>query len=550
MRTPLSCLALGATLVITLIRLRFGVDFSDEPFYLAQTYRFILGDRPFVEDHLLLSTLSFVTEPLLKLFLGLRLGLDGAILYFRLWHYLLSLLTAIVIFDSLKTWFQTHSRILIACIPIAYLHHQMPTLSYNTMALHFASIAIFSSVPGLVLGQFSPARLVLSSVSATVMAIVYPPLALPALLLFLAILKQAAPRNTFQWASLILPPCLLGVGFSLWINHEWSQIVTVIAATKSAGGAGGLPKLYDCLTGLVSYTPHKTGLIVLGILTFHAARLPKSVRLFLALFLAIVPMVLSRHTSLTGGVSLHGLGYVYYWACLSWWFVFLIRREIGMIAKILFPWGALCGLTTAWASSYGLSVMGFVIGIFPLSVLGIAAYGRWCEITLGTRTHSAALLLVLGALFYYQLLPFKDDPISQLRTQITAGPFQGLFTSAVRAADEARFRSDVARFAHPNGKLFVLESMPVLYLYSSMRPAARVLYKTCMEGRIQCRDHYQNQIAATNLVIHVKPAKYNLDVLSSIENFLSPDDPVLALIRQTHPIVLENTFYTFYSGTK
>ena len=32
------------------MRLRYGVDFMDESYFIAVAYRFVLGDRPFVDE--------------------------------------------------------------------------------------------------------------------------------------------------------------------------------------------------------------------------------------------------------------------------------------------------------------------------------------------------------------------------------------------------------------------------------------------------------------------------------------------------------------------
>ena len=42
--------AAATTLALLLLRLRYGVDFSDEAYYVTVGYRFSLGDLPFVDD--------------------------------------------------------------------------------------------------------------------------------------------------------------------------------------------------------------------------------------------------------------------------------------------------------------------------------------------------------------------------------------------------------------------------------------------------------------------------------------------------------------------
>ena len=55
----------GALVVATVIwRIHFGVDFTDESFYVAMALRFARGDRPFVDEVNLTQTASWLAHPL------------------------------------------------------------------------------------------------------------------------------------------------------------------------------------------------------------------------------------------------------------------------------------------------------------------------------------------------------------------------------------------------------------------------------------------------------------------------------------------------------
>ena len=74
---------LAATLVGVLLRFRLGVDFTDESWYLAIAQRFALGDKPYVDEIMLMQGASLFTWPFAKLFIAVRGNNDGIVLFFR-----------------------------------------------------------------------------------------------------------------------------------------------------------------------------------------------------------------------------------------------------------------------------------------------------------------------------------------------------------------------------------------------------------------------------------------------------------------------------------
>ena len=81
-------LAIAAAAIAALVaRLPYGVNLTDEAFYVALPYRFWLGDRPFVDEVLVFQTAALMTEPLVAAFLALRGGTDG-LMGFARWAYL------------------------------------------------------------------------------------------------------------------------------------------------------------------------------------------------------------------------------------------------------------------------------------------------------------------------------------------------------------------------------------------------------------------------------------------------------------------------------
>ena len=78
------------------------------------------------------------------------------------------------------------------------------------------------------------------------MAIVYPPLAIAAMVLAIALFVRTRP-SLHQAALILFPVVILTISFSFWMNHRWDRIHFVIQASRQAGGAQGFKKLIACL---------------------------------------------------------------------------------------------------------------------------------------------------------------------------------------------------------------------------------------------------------------------------------------------------------------
>ena len=67
----------------TLWRIHYGVDFSDESWYIVLGYRFFQGDRPLIDETNVVQSMGFLIAPVIGIYLKLKGSLDGIILFTR-----------------------------------------------------------------------------------------------------------------------------------------------------------------------------------------------------------------------------------------------------------------------------------------------------------------------------------------------------------------------------------------------------------------------------------------------------------------------------------
>src|SRR6266850_2304299 len=85
-------LVVAVVALATFVRLHFGIDFSDESYYIAMARRFALGDRPLIDE--LSPHQSAALLPALLVWLRARFvpGTEGLVLYTRLLYFAFGLL--------------------------------------------------------------------------------------------------------------------------------------------------------------------------------------------------------------------------------------------------------------------------------------------------------------------------------------------------------------------------------------------------------------------------------------------------------------------------
>ena len=94
----LALASVGVAAALTYGRLYYGVDLTDESFYVAVPYRFALGARPLIDEtNIVPQTPGLLLYPFLKLWDSL-VGLDGVMLYARHLHLLFFAGVALALF--------------------------------------------------------------------------------------------------------------------------------------------------------------------------------------------------------------------------------------------------------------------------------------------------------------------------------------------------------------------------------------------------------------------------------------------------------------------
>ena len=144
MRSRLAIAAVVVAAGLTYGRLYYGVDLTDEAFYIAVPYRFVLGAAPLIDETNIVQQTPVV---LLYPFVGLwhwLVGIDGLILYARHLHLLFTLVVGFAVFASLKRLLDDAiSSVVCAAAAVVFVPFGIHGLSYNTFASGFFTAGCF-----------------------------------------------------------------------------------------------------------------------------------------------------------------------------------------------------------------------------------------------------------------------------------------------------------------------------------------------------------------------------------------------------------------------
>lgn len=128
-------LLIGAALVI---RAQYGLDLTDESYYLAAAKRFWSGDRPFREEWFPTQLIGILLLPVYGIYVTLSGGTEGIILFVRLLYILFSEFVSIFLFFFLikKEKMDGRAAILISLAILLYARANIITLSYYSIGFY------------------------------------------------------------------------------------------------------------------------------------------------------------------------------------------------------------------------------------------------------------------------------------------------------------------------------------------------------------------------------------------------------------------------------
>ena len=484
-------LGIGA-LVATLLHTRYGIDFTDESFYVAIPYRFVLGSRPLVDELMVQQSASLLLLPFYWARVRLS-GNEGLMLFARLLY-----CGAAAVLVGVAT--RSLSRIvawpyaLLASLPLLVLApFSMQNLSYNTLGAGLLTAGMVVALP-VFAGVGRDRVLALAGVLHGLAVIAYPTLFVPIVAYCLAVWLLADPRSRSRALMLYIAGgavvLLAFAGYLAWVGV--GALAEVLRYMQSGAPRFGPDKIAALAKGLATITLWMSPAVAgFGVLLLMRAKHPALVRWGLM----VVPLLPILAVRVFSG-HLHTLGYALIFASLApFVYAFTPRDRLDRVLLICgFAPALVAGLTTAYTSFNGFynGVIGLAPSIVITSVLLTRALGECGTTRVGESGHgstshallplaagSIVVMLAVGALWTGF---FAEYPLRQLTSVIGAGPFAGIYTTPEKARFVTALSADLAKTTTPQDSVVFFDNFSAGYLFLSTPPDALSVWLSGANG--------------------------------------------------------------------
>lgn len=519
-------LVLSALCILFGLRAFFGFDWSDETYYAALTYRFVLGDPVFESSWDIHQFSAIITFPLVYSYKAICGSMDGIILFLRLIYVLLIAVISVISYKILKKHIN-RMWALTASVLILFSPFGIRTLSYNTIPIFCFFVAFLALInnqqrmttfPCLISGFFT-ALGVMAYPSAVIVVLCF------FLYFFLMRKKVANTRKGFfvyfiglaVLAILFLAFLLYNSSVSNFLNNfhhmfadpEHQQQYSFSSYFIGIAEAFGFPIiLMICFLTLAA-------IIYPYVKSLSRQRILGRTILVLSLSTLVIYIIITiqQETSIIKAVTLLMLAIPAFAPILFFmnnrkWHFSILLYFIGVFFSIAVSIGSNNGITgysypfllstiatiiyssTIWSVTNNFSI----VSSEQLLRRAKANSERKKNVKINNRTYTFTRLTINKSLNRIAVLPimmfigllllmnfnsvYRDSPISELTAKMTKGPASGLYTTPEGASKYGDIISAIDTYMPKSGTNLFVKLLPFGYLCSDALPATPRLWRT------------------------------------------------------------------------
>lgn len=485
--TTIGSIALAVLAGWWIVRLHLGVDFSDESWYMATIYRFLLGDKPYVDEIFLMQGFALIPYPFFRLF-QFQQSTEGIVLFGRYLYAIFNLIVGISLAHSARAFLSRPARITLILAWVSFLPYGLPNLSYNTLGLGFVSLAFCAflerSVYGGALYWWGVYGL---AMGAALLA--HPSMLLVCVIGNAVVLVFEKQRRMIAWGLYVAGGLCVGLVALLCYSVSLSSLVENYRLTVVMNTAfNNRPRMEKVLKVLVEGWRSGPFVLGLGLLFLQRARFQKFRQRLAFTCLLVLPVLTFFMTrARTGGMGPHGFN-LYFGLLAPFFYGFIENRAQ---ARRLLIGGWLPTATAAFATSVtsynGLTSSGVPSAL--CCVISFLLLSEWWKQSFpkleGTgHFFSSRLFRSFGA--YASLIPiaaylvshsymnvrniYHEDAIGRLTEKIESGPFRGLYTSGIKKVFIDEYSRKLEPYRESPGRILFYPTFPAGYLMTSRLP--------------------------------------------------------------------------------
>lgn len=552
--------------LVTIMSFGSGVSLHLEAYYIALPYRFVLGDRPFIDEYSFGQVAGFFTYPFFKLFYLLKHSTEGIFLYARYLHFVVSLGLASIVFFTFKKVTTNWLALLLAIPCFVFAPYNIHGLSYNNLATFFLTAGCFLAFSASVDLQkirydihndrfYIALKFILAGIFHANMIIIYPPLALvPLLFLFILGFSLREIKSVSQYSLGMFLGGFWAIIF-FW-NVGVEKLLISYNYAKSFGvQGGGFEKILSVWHSFWIIFPHK--LIVLILLSAAFFLRNRAKKIFPWIVLAIVVIILAANLKIHySTASMFFLTNIVFLLPALYFLVEQNAANKKILFLIAIP-AFIAGVITSWTSGDGMN--SGIVGFFPATLVAfyfMAMVGA--EISnkeIMTRKFSpVSVLSVICCLMFLVycnfIFKYEDEKFNGLHTRINVGPLKGIYTTSNTAAYCSQLFQDLKDVYQPGYKILFFDYFPAGYLFTNMNPATNTVWLFSKNffhqmDRQATVDYYHRNHIKPNIIFNILNAP---STVFTDENFYKQDihDPIFGMLKN-YKLELSRPGYKVYT---
>lgn len=501
-------LVFGVSLVLALAhRFRFGAELTDETFSIALPYRFVLGDRPFIDEVSTAQSAGLVVFPFIWLYVKLKGSATGLVLFARGLHLLFKAVAAVSVYAVARKWLTSKSaQIAVSFVPFAFVPHSIPNVGYNALGATFLVVGGFLSAAAIAEETPDLKLLVGSGFGYALAALAYPPVVAAPVLATVLVFACARKRRLAAAGAMIaggavalvlVAPALVPAGIS-GIRESFQFGAELVPRPRS--------KLLQVLTDW--WTGAKP--LVIGTYAACIVLWRLRSRAVTSIVVPVIVFVMAAWFGDLSNTSLTALHTVTWAGLLAPALVMTAGLDSAFVrgAILVFVPSIVAGLFTAYASSN--QTTNGCIGLYPAAVLFCVAAVRALDRAKAERIWTFAPALLFAGMLVWRTYQFvyRDGPLEQLTTVVKSGPFRGIRTSAARAAMFAELEGIAKKYDRPDGHILIDYENPGAYLFSGMRPSTNTVWPLSYYGQDSLLAYWRAHANGKGIVIKVHGAAH------------------------------------------
>ncbi|MGL4109678.1 hypothetical protein [Clostridium sp. LP20] len=493
---------------IVIVRTFYGFDWSDETYYIALPYRFLLGDSMFIHSWDIHQLSALIILPFVWLYNVFVGGTDGIILFFRILYAVCQYSVALIIFKTLKKYYNKYAVLFTAIVLLIFAPSSISNLSYNTMSLQLFSVAITLFIEILhskrerkFVGFFCGLTYALS-VQA------YPYLVITLPLVIIGMITKFKKEGYDDRKILKNKLKFIGIGilavvisFTIFVLCN-SSIKNIVNNVKyilsdpehiSRGPLEPLFSYYDSIVsgyGIIVVATIATVIITLitrFIRSDKSKNIINSMIYILGIIILIKGMIITLESYVPNIIMINYLCIPF--ALVGPIFYTLAYRKTKRVFYTFWIGGILYSIAIQYGTNNGLGVSSFGLLFSTLATIififesGQELLGSITSKICMKRIITIICIAIVGVQFglilkYRFITVYRDGEISTLTEKLKIGPAKGIYTSSSMAYKYEKVVADIKNNAPEEGTVLYTKLLPFGYLCTNLSPATPSLWRT------------------------------------------------------------------------